>query len=104
MGPVWFSKNVVECELSVDNNIGFSVRHFLSGYGHWSICKIVKNRKDKRSRDSGEKDRIVQGGVGWLNLCGQIRIVSLLPYRTNCFSFDNSGGGFAEILHLGEND
>ena len=27
----------------------------------------------------------------------------MLPYRTNCFSFDNSGWGFPEILQLSKN-
>jgi hypothetical protein len=104
MRPVRFSKNVIECQLAVDNNIGFPVRYFLRGYGHWLIRKIVKNGKDKRSRDSGEKYWIMQGRVGGLDLCVKIRVLSLLPYRTNCFSFNNSGRGFSEILQLSKND
>ena len=64
----------------------------------------MNDGKNKRSCDRGEKDRIMQGGVGGLNVCGQIRFLSLLPDGANCFSFDNSGRGFAEILHLSKNN
>lgn len=46
----------------------------------------------------------MQGGVGRLNVYGKIGFVSLLPDGANCFSFDNSGRGFAEILQLSKND
>ena len=100
MRPMSLSENVIECQLAVDNNIGFSVRNFLRGYGHWLVRKIVNDGKDERSRDGGEKDGIMQGGVGGLNLCGEIRLLPLFPYRTNCSSFNNSGRGFAEVLQL----
>lgn len=104
MRPVRLSENVIERQLAVDNYIGFPVRYFLRGYGHWLIRKIVNDGKDKRSRDGGEKDWIMQGGVGGLNVCGKIGVVSLLPNGANCFPFDNSGRGFAEILQLSKND
>jgi hypothetical protein len=104
MRPVMLSEDVIECQLAVDEYIGFSVRYFLRGYGHWLFRKIVNDGKDKRSSHGGKKDWIVHCGIGRLDICGQIRLVSLLPHGTDGFSFDNSGRGFAEILHLSEND
>jgi hypothetical protein len=53
------SENVIERQLAVDDYIGFSVRYFLRGYGHWLIRKIANDGEDKRRRDGGEKDRIM---------------------------------------------